>query len=170
MNEIVDLCRSIKGNTLHITLNPQNCWNTFDHKFDSIINSDEWCEIKFLNDTADGINDDISKVPSDKGGIYLFVLHPDIVPKVHRYILYVGRVKSTPQQNLRKRFREYVKDQRSDILLMRENWGKDLYIRYLPLTDNDIISALEEELIRVIIPPCNSVYPGKLNKAMRAAF
>lgn len=170
MSKMIDLCHSIRNNSLHITLNPQNCWETFNHSFDSVINSNNWGEIKFLNDEANGINDDIQKVPTDKGGIYLFVLQPNIVPQVHKYILYVGRVKSTANQNLRKRFREYVTDDRSDIMLMRETWGKDLYIRYLPLTDNTIIDALEKELIRVIIPPCNSVYPGVLNKAMHAAF
>lgn len=65
---------------------------------------------------------------------------------------------------------EYVIDKRSDIENMRETWGRHLYIRYLPLVDNRTITDLEKELIRVIIPPCNSDYLGVLNKAMHAAF
>ena len=130
----------------------------------------KWGEIKFLNNDATAINEEIATMPNDKGGIYLFILKPDIVPSVHKYILYVGRVKHTANQNLRKRLREYVTDKRSDIENMRETWGKHLYIKYLPLEDNRIIMDLEKELIRVIIPPCNSEYPGVLNKAMRAAF
>ena len=170
MNDVVDMCRAIKDNSLHFTLNPQNCWQSFNTDFCDIVNSDEWKEIKFMNDSATEINESIDTVPNDKGGIYLFILKPDIVPCVHKYILYIGRVQSTNSQNLRKRFREYIHDQRSDILLMRETWGKDLFIRYLPLTDNEVIKALEKELIRTIIPPCNSDYPGVLNKAMKAAF
>ena len=170
MSEAIDMCRAIKSNSLHFTLNPQNCWESFNSDFNEIVRSDEWKEIKFLDDSATKINESITTVPNDKGGIYVFILKPDIIPCVHKYILYVGRVKCTESQNLRKRFREYVHDQRSDISLMREIWGKDLYIRYLPLTDNATICALEKELIRTIIPPCNSDYPGTLNKAMKAAF
>ena len=170
MSEVIDMCKAIQNNSLHFTLNPQDCWESFNVAFTSIVNSDKWEEIKFLNDTATEINDSIITVPNDMGGIYLFILKPDIIPCVHKYILYIGRVQYTETQNLRKRFREYVHDQRGDILRMRETWGKNLYIRYLPLTDNATICALEKELIRTIIPPCNSDYPGKLNKAMKAAF
>lgn len=34
--------------------------------------SGHWEFIKFLNDDCTGINKDISKVPNDKGGIYVF--------------------------------------------------------------------------------------------------
>ena len=170
MSEVIDMCRAIQNNSLHFTLNPQNCWERFNADFNDIVNKDEWKEIKFLNDSATEINESINTVPNDKGGIYIFILRPNIVPCVHKYILYVGRVKCTKKQNLRKRFKEYVHDDRSAILLMRETWGKDLYIRYLPLTDNTTICALERELIRTIIPPCNSEYPGTLNQAMNAAF
>lgn len=169
MSEVVDMCRAIRNHSLHFTLNPKNCWASFDTAFSDTI-SGKWHEIKFLNDDDLAINEAISTVPNDKGGIYLFILKPDIVPDVHKYILYVGRVKCTPRQNLRKRFREYVTDTRSDIENMRETWGKQLYIRYLPLSDNNIITNLETELIRVIIPPCNTDYPGVLNRAMHSAF
>ena len=82
----------------------------------------------------------------------------------------MGRVQLTQYQNLRKRLREYVTDTRGDIEFMRETWGKELYIRYLPLTDNNLIKSLEKELIRVIVPPCNTDYPGVLNKATSSAF
>lgn len=169
MSEVVDMCKCIRNRNLHFVLNPDNCWESFDSKFAPAVSND-WYEIKFLNESGTAINAAISTVPSDKGGIYLFFLRPDIVPNVHKYILYVGRVRSTPTQNLRKRFREYVDDSRSDITYMRETWGKELYIRYLPLTENEIITSLEKELIRTIIPPCNTDYPGVLNKAMKAAF
>ena len=170
MSEVYDMCRAIKVNSLHFALNPQDCWHTFDDGFNRIVNSEEWKEMKFLNAAADGINEGINEVPNNKGGVYIFFLRPDVVPVVHKYILYVGRVRCTKYQNLRKRFREYITDTRSDIEFMRETWGKDLYIRYLPLTDNEVINSLEKELIRVIVPPCNTEYPGTLNKAANSAF
>ena len=170
MSEVYDMCRAIKVNNLRFVLNPQDCWTTFDEKFIDIVNSDKWHEMKFLNAAGDKINEKILEVPNNKGGIYIFFLRPDIVPAVHKYILYIGRVQCTKYQNLRKRIREYVTDKRGDVEFMRETWGKDLYIRYLPLEDNALIKSLEKELIRVIIPPCNSEYPGTLNKAVNSAF
>lgn len=170
MSELFDMCKSIRNHRISFVLNPEDCWASFDSSLATIVNGGTWQEVKFLNNDATNINQQLSTVPNDKGGIYLFVLKPNIVPSVHRYILYVGRVKFTTNQNLRKRFKEYWKDGRTDIVNMRETWGKDLYIRYLPLTDNKLIDKLEKELIRVIIPPCNSEYPGILNKAMNAAF
>lgn len=42
---------------------------------------------------------------------------------------------------------------------MRELWGEQLYFYYYPLDDDEIIERVERELIRVIIPPCNSQIP-----------
>ncbi len=170
MSETYDMCRAVKLSSIRFTLNPQDCWSTFNQKFNEFLSDEMWREIKFLNDSATGINEMINTVPTDKGGIYVFFLRPDIIPVVHKYILYVGRVQYTPHQNLRKRFKEYLTDTRGDIEYMRETWGKDLYIRYLPLTDNELIKSLEKELMRVIIPPCNTDYPGTLNKAANSAF
>lgn len=169
MNELYDMCCSIRNHSIKFTLNPGDCWSNFDSNVKELVYKQEWQEIKFLNDTADQINEEISQVPNNMGGIYMFVLHPNLVPDMHRYILYVGRVLSTETQNLRKRFREYVKDTRTDIMYMRETWGKDLYIRYLPLTDNELIKQLERELMTAILPPCNTQYEGKLTSAMAAA-
>ena len=59
MNDVVDMCRAIKDNSLHFTLNPQNCWQSFNTDFCDIVNSDEWKEIKFMNDSATEINESI---------------------------------------------------------------------------------------------------------------
>ena len=43
---------------------------------------------------------------------------------------------------------------------MMSCWGKELYLFYLPIHDtDDFIERVERELIRVIIPPCNSDIP-----------
>ncbi len=169
MSELIDMCRKIKNNTLKFVLNPDNVWDSFDSTYLSTVQG-HWHEVKFLNDTCDGFNSDIENVPSNEGGIYVFTIKSDIIRNAHIYILYIGRVWSTPDQNLKKRFKEYYNDTRPKIMFMRETWGNNLYIKYLPLTDNVLISNLEEELIKAIIPPCNDKYPKVIRRAMRAAF
>lgn len=170
MLELIDMCAEIKTHKLTFVLNPKDVWASFDKRFVSVINKD-WNEIKFLNSNGDGINPAInSLVPNDSGGIYIFIIRTDIIPEVHRYILYIGRVKKTDNQNLRKRLREYITDTRPKIVLMRETWGKDIYIKFLPINDNLVIEELEEELIRVVVPPCNDRYPGITNSAIKLAF
>ena len=57
---------------------------------------------------------------------------------------------------MRKRCKSYVTDDRVKIAYMREMWGDELYFYYMPLDDDALIERVERELIRVIIPPCNS--------------
>lgn len=170
MGQQIDMCAEIQTHNLTFVLNPNNIWNSYNSDCRRITEGDEWNEVKFLNDDASALNSDIENVPNNCGGIYLFILKGQIIPLSHVYILYVGRVKHTDNQNLRKRFREYFKDNRPKIKKMRTTWGKDLYIKYLPLYDNDVIANLEEELIRVIVPPCNEQYPKVINAAIKAAF
>ena len=51
-------------------------------------------------------------------------------------------------------------------MYMREMWGKDLYFYYLPIRDDRIVEKVENELIRVIIPPCNSQIPDQYVQIM----
>ena len=169
MSEVFDMCIKIRNKSKTFVLNPDNNWRDFDDKFRKIVNT-EWHEIKFLDASGTKINPAITSVPNNAGGVYMFVLRPDIVPAVHRYILYIGRAQRTEDQHMRKRLREYVKDSRASIEEMRENWGEYLYIRYLILDNNSVIRELEDALTTAIMPPFNDRYPGKLNKAMRAAF
>lgn len=170
MGQEIDMCAEIQTHNLTFVLNPNNIWNSYNNDCRRITEGDEWKEVKFLNDDASGLNSAIENVPNNCGGIYLFILKGQIIPTSHVYILYVGRVKHTNKQNLRKRLKEYFKDDRPKIKKMRTTWGKDLYIKYLPLSDNNVITSLEEELIRVIIPPCNEQYPKVINGAIKAAF
>ncbi len=169
--EWIDMCCAVDSHTVSFVLNPQNIWNSFDPTLNDITKSGAWKEVKFLNNEGTDLNDQISQiVPTNKGGVYVFVIKGGIIPNSHEYIMYIGRVQSTPYQNLRKRFREYYTDNRPFIRKMRIIWGRDLYIRFLPLTDNEIIKKIETELIRVIIPPCNDDVPEPIRQPVKAAF
>lgn len=166
----IEMCDQITIKTLKFTLNPDDAWEKFDKSLKEII-CKEWNEVKYLDDRGD-LNPDVSKIPNNSGGIYTFVLKPNIIPDTHLYILYIGRARLTDFQNLRKRCKEYIKDEnRPRIGNMMNKWGQHLYIRYLPLDDNGTIDRLEAELIEAISPPINSDYPKKQTRmARKAAF
>lgn len=169
-DDVVDMCCEMQTHNLTFVLNPKEIWSTFKEEYRIITEKGDWHEVKFLNDDASALNDSIKEIPNNCGGIYIFILKGNIVPQSHMYIMYIGRAQNTKSQNLRKRVSHYFNDNRPKIVRMRAMWGKYLYVRYLPLEDNDIINGLESELIKLIIPPCNDVYPQIINKAKQAAF
>lgn len=157
MTQLVDMCCRSKIFTLSFELNIDK-WLTIDADVKNIISS-EWRSIKFLNEDATQINDDIASVPNDCGGVYVFLLKPDVIPGLHRYILYIGRARRAKGFSLKKRCQSYLTDSRPLIATMRELWGRDLYFYYLPLDNDELIDKVERELLRVVIPPCNSQIP-----------
>lgn len=164
------MCRKIKDRKLTFILNPDDSWEKIDVNMRIVANS-AWNEVKFLDNTCNNLDNSMQNLPDDKGGIYIFIVKPEIVPNTHLYILYIGRAQNTASQNLKKRCCEYLNDTRPKIFAMKESWGKNLYIRYLPLTDNNIINKLEEELIEAILPPCNDKYPRSITRAaVKQAF
>lgn len=156
---VVDMCRREKELTLDFQLNIDK-WKTIDPNIKNIV-SRQWKNIKFLNQNGTGINEEIDTVPDDKGGVYIFMLKPEIIPDLHMYLMYIGRVRKRSGFSLQKRCRSYFRDDRVKIAYMREMWGEELYFYYLPLEDDDVIERVERELIRVIIPPCNSQIPDQ---------
>lgn len=100
----------------------------------------------------------------------MFLLKPEILPGVHLYIMYIGRVRRMKNYSLRQRCKEYYSDTRPKIAMMRELWGAQLYFRYLVLEDNELIAEVEKELLRVIIPPCNTKIPNYNEMPTQPAF
>lgn len=132
-------------------------WDSIDSEIKRIV-SGEWGKIKYLDDNGE-LSSDINNLPNDKGGIYVFLLSPDIIYGLHRYIMYIGRARRQKEFSLRKRCRHYIRDTRPLVADMVVNWGRYLYLYYLPLDSDDEITRVEKELNRVIIPPCNSQIP-----------
>ena len=93
-----------------------------------------------------------------KAGIFICV-KTRINTQVSRIHNVYRKGKTSKEFSLRKRCREYMRDTRDEITMMRKYLGRKLYFRYLPLDDDDIITKVERELLRVILPPCNSRYP-----------
>lgn len=162
--EIDIIGNSIAESKIHFVLNTA-LWESFDASIKSTLHSiSAWSEVKFLDENGN-LNNSIMSLPNNAGGIYLFVAKPNLIPDSHYYLLYVGRAHSTATQNLRKRCREYIKElnenKRPKIHRMLSGWGEYLYIRYLPLNDNNEIDRIEAELINKILPPFNDQIPDK---------
>lgn len=133
-------------------------WNTMDEEIKEAVSSG-WNYIKYLDDAGE-LNEDIRNLPNDCGGIYIFLLKPDKIPLMHRYIMYIGRARRATSFSLRQRCSTYISDTRPKVHRMIHRWGPELYLYYLPIHDSDeFIKKVERELNRVIIPPCNSQYP-----------
>lgn len=156
--EIDVIENSIKDSKINFIINP-TFWDDIDPTVKKLVNA-EWKEIKFYNANKKP-NDQLNHLPSNKGGIYIFIIKPNIIPDTHMYIMYIGRALITENENLKKRCKHYYNDERPKVKRMIDHWWKYVYIRYLPLDDNDIIKKTEEELINKIIPPCNDRIPNK---------
>ena len=157
----IDIGRDIPISDLNFMLST-SLWDSFDSDILSIISAPQkWVEVKLL--TADGNkNPQLATLPADKGGIYLFLAKSHILPESLLYIMYIGRAHITAAQNLRKRCSEYpTEKKRPKIVRMIKQWGQYLYIRYLPLEDNEKIDEIEAELINKILPPFNEAIPNQ---------
>lgn len=166
VNEVDLINDSIRDSKIHFILDPL-LWDCIDSDVKKIVKQ-KWTEIKYYTDKKVK-NDELSSIPNDTGGIYVFVAKPDIIPDAHIYLMYIGRAKYTSSQNLRKRCLEYCNPNRVKIKRMMEQWWKYIYIRYLPIEGNDIIDKVEAELINKILPPCNEKIPNKtISDAVKA--
>ena len=143
----------------------QPMWIKYD--FDEVdLQLNNWTTIKYLNNDASGFHDDIENIPNDSGGLYLFSIKCPIIPGMTDYPAYLGRAKLTDRQNLRKRCREYFNkwyrnDERPKITRMIKFWGKDLYLSFMELEDNNDIDNYEGQLINSLLLPFNDKIPDK---------
>lgn len=139
------------------------------------LNFTNWHSTKYLNDDATKLNDGINKVPSDRGGLYLFYVKCNIITGITEYPLYIGRAQYTDGQNLRKRVKEYFQkfsrtDERPKITKMFKYWSNDLYLAYITLEENRSVKDLEKLIINSLLLPLNDEIPDKEVKQAISAF
>jgi excinuclease UvrABC nuclease subunit len=171
MMQEIDVIGNIAESNIRFMLNTA-LWDNFDSDVLRIVSSPRsWNEVKLLSPNGKR-NPQLRTIPNNKGGIYLFLAKPNILPESHLYLMYIGRAFNTKTENLRKRCSKYpVEKKRPKIKRMIEQWGKYLYIRYLPLDDdNATIDFVESELINKILPPFNDKIPDKRISAAVKAF
>jgi len=161
------------GHTIKFTLSP-TLWQDAE-AINTYFGTQTIKEIKFFNEDCTEINENITDLPNNKGGIYFFILKNKVLPNLSSHIMYIGRAHSTVHQNLRKRCREYFtkyyKDHtaRPHIYIMLNNWSHHLHLCFIELTDNDDIDNIEEMLINNIVPPFNHDIPHPSIKKVKIA-
>jgi hypothetical protein len=170
---VFDLAAQIELHRVDFRLFPE-LWDKFC--CDGIdLNTVMWKEIKFLSNDGTTLNDEMSSLPSDKGGIYIFYAKCNVLPGISNYLMYIGRAKITENHSLkvrcRKYFYEYTDDNgRPKIRRLVNQWGRYLFIKYIELDDNNLIDKLEAGLINSILPPFNDTIPEKKIRDAVKAF
>ena len=99
MPQSVDIFQRSKLLTLPFELNIDK-WGTMNETIKAAVSSGWQC-IKYLNEDGTRVNPEITQVPNDCGGIYIFLLKPDKIPQLHRYIMYIGRARRASSFSLR---------------------------------------------------------------------
>lgn len=152
----------------------QPLWSKYDLSALDL-NIANWHTIKYLNENASDFSAEISDVPNDLGGLYLFSIKCDVISGITDYPVYIGRAQLTKGQNLRKRCREYFRkyareDERPLITKMINYWGHNLYLSFMTFDENDDIIDYEKKLINSLLLPFNNQIPDTEISAAIKAF
>lgn len=141
------------------------------NEINSIISASNFREVKYMREDLTSYDEDVNTLPDNQGGLYFFYVKLPILFDAISYLVYIGRAKNTDKQNIRKRCREYFYDFDSEkstkrirkVRGMIRHWGEYLYLKYIPLDDNEQIKSLESLLINNIRPPLNDSVPKKIH-------
>lgn len=151
-------------------------WDKFN--LDGInVDYTKWNYVKMMTDSGE-LSDEINEIPSDCGGIYVYVIYPKVIPDCGLYIMYIGKATKTENENLRARVRSYKKQfgtkyNRTKLHALFCKWGKYVYVYYLPImTTAKDITELEDRLIAAYgRPPCNKeILIKSVKDAVEAVF
>ena len=172
-NTNIDFGSELNSHKVEFHLYPIN-WDRFKSIKTINIRKTHWKETKYLNDSGRDLNANVKRINNKTGGIYLFVIKSEVLPKISEYLVYIGRAQYTNTHNLRVRVKKYFKEYMSDyerpkIVRMMTSWGNNLYLKYVEINDNDVIIKLEARLINTLLPPFNDEIPDKkIRKAIKA--
>lgn len=167
-----DLGEEISLRTLPYKLH-QTLWFRYDLSAIDL-SFQNWTTVKYLNDNGTEFHADVSTIPNDKGGLYMFFIKCPVIRGITEFPFYVGRAQLTEGHDLRKRckvyFSKYSKDdERPKITKMFRYWRKDLFLSYLVLDDNATIVDYEKMLINSLLLPMNDQIPEKeIRQAVKA--
>lgn len=143
-----------------------NRWGKIPKDIGKTLQEQSWSDyIKYLD--ADGnLSEELNQIPENEGGIYIFFIQGQTLPKMEMYPAYIGRALHTDDQNIQKRVKCYLREskgnKRPKIIQLFESWKDFLYIKYFHTSDNSLIETGEKVLIRAILPPFNSDIPDRI--------
>lgn len=109
-------------------------------------------------------------LPPDTGGIYGFVLEPQVPgPPETAYLLYIGKTREVI-----RRYGEYLfyksprgYKYRPHIHNMLNKWPDEIWFFFAKLNDRDLRTTVESTLLNSCIPPFNIEFKGRVNTAVR---
>jgi hypothetical protein len=124
-----------------------------------------WTPVKFDAQNA-------SAVPSDKHGVYSFVVKPNIADHTDvAYLIYVGKVR---KQSFRARYTQYIahfrKGEKSNwfhVATFLHKWQGYLWFYWAPVPARNKIDSTERMLISSFLPPGNHKFEGKVKKEIK---
>ena len=123
----------------------------------------DWQSVEFGKDHK-------QEVPSDKFGVYAFMLEPNFTgPPKGAYLLYVGQTRRT----FWKRYGEYLPPESGRLARLAIGWQLDtwdghVWFHYAPVQDIGLLDPAEHALLHACIPPLNSKFKGTVGTAVRA--
>lgn len=110
-----------------------------------------------------------SKMPSNKGGVYTFVIVPSVAkhPKC-AYPVYVGET-----NNFHTRYKSYLDDRKNPkarplVRVMLGLWYGYLLYCYAEMDDLSLTHEVQNNLIRAFDPVINSVFPKDVQATVTA--
>ena len=173
IREAFPIGEQIKLHTFGFRLYPK-LWIDFDIE-EELMQALDWKETKFLNDEGTDFSDDIKNLPTNFGGIYIFIIKSNVLKEVSEYLAYIGRAQLTENHNLRVRCKryltQYINEKERPKITTLMNYFKDhLYLKYTKVDNNDLIVRLEAELINSLLPPFNDEIPNKKIRQAVNAF
>lgn len=131
--------------------------------FDASIPLD-WRRVRF-------VAEDTGLVPQS-GGVYFFAIEPGIASFAACHPAYAG--KAEPSRGLRRRFREYLDkaehgtESRPKLSHLFRWWRSHLYFYYAQPPDPWIPAVVESALLDAFVPPFNSRFRGRVQRAVNA--
>lgn len=151
-------------------LNLKNTLSRFqEHTYKFILDPVRWSSLALpyvLNwNTVPFTRASVTTIPDDQVGVYTFVVVPGIANHAScGYLMYVGQ---TTRQSLRRRFQQYLREQRIkkgrvSVLDMMALFPSHLWFCYAPLPQTTQILQIEADLIRAFVPPINDDYPADM--------
>lgn len=150
-------------------------WDKFNIDDLDDVDFSKWETVKLMQNGV--FSDELSKIPTKYGGIYVYCIEPHIIPGGGIYVMYIGKATKTASENLRRRVRSYYADvsdseHRPRLHRLFNKWGEYVYVHYLPVDSRpEVITALEDRLIAAFgKPPCNSEVRIKSVKDAVKAF
>ena len=124
----------------------------------------QWISVPFNEDNR-------AVIPSNKFGVYAFMLKPDFTgPPESSYLLYIGKTEDT--RRFRRRYSDYLYYQRTGnrpvISRMLRRWNGHIWFYYAPVEDVHLVDEIETTLLNACIPPYNDSFKGRVGSGIMA--